>query len=382
MYKHIGLTLLLISHLVWGHSAQARHPEVSAQDLKKWGFKAQSRRGDLFRSTTSDVLPYAPFSLKLPVLSIFETDPFGGIMHQLQDYSTPDYYHAGLDIRTNPHDIVISPVDGWVEAGYYAYTDEPDGRSTKYFLSYADVKEGKGKPPWGELYFEVAVVDDFGYRFELHHLDAATLTPKMIDKILLRSRVAKGDPLAQVIPMPGKLQSLPYHHVHYNVVSPQGRFVNPLYISEPVNDQEPPLIHFIYSVSEKACSNGGPTLVDIKNETSKFIVVETNDYIKGRYFANPPTRLRANFRDSTWEWDFTETLADKNSGRLPDLRDYYVQDSCDFRGIPRKASNSFQFYIKVPVPSDYKGSAKIEVFDVYGNTSSQTIEIRTPSVEL
>lgn len=377
-----SLQLFLASLLIFAaHSASAHRPDVSRAELKQWGFKpAQARPEGLLPSNSRTALPYSPFSLSFPI-PLLEENPFGGIMHQLQDYTDPDYYHAGIDIRAEAEQTVISPVNGLIEAGYYAYDDEPNGKTSKYFLSYADAIAGKGKPPWGEKYFEIAVVDDHGYRFEFHHIDPNQLSPEIIERILLKQRVSKGDEIGKVIRWIGKLQSLPYHHLHYNIISPQGVLVNPLYLSERVDEQTPPSISFVYSVKEKSCSKQNlPILDKIEHETSGYFVVEASDFIRGRHYSNPPTRLKATFRNSVFEWNFTETLTDAKTGLLPDLRDYYVQYYCNPQEIRGRASMSFRFYIKVPVPLHYNGPVLLEVSDVYGNTSSKVVDIKTPSI--
>lgn len=379
LIRALSLSAILCSVLA-AATAYAHRPEVSLKEIQQWGFKPQKQNEQLMRTSNHNRLPYAPFSLSLPV-PLFEEDPIGGIMHQLQDYTDPDYYHAGIDIRTQIHEIVKSPVSGRIEAGYYAYADEPNGKTTKYFLSYEDVLSGKGKPPWGERYFEIAVIDDHGYRFEFHHIDASTLSPELIEKVLTQGRVHQGDEIGKIIRWPEKLASLSYHHLHYNIISPEGVLVNPLFLSEKVDDRTPPAISFVHSVKEKACSRQGlPVLDKIENETSGFIVVEAKDFIKGRYYPNPPARLKATFKDSVFEWDFTRTLTDIKTGLLPDLREYYVQRYCNTKEIPGRASMSFRFFIRVPVPLLYNGPVHLEVSDVYGNTSSKTVDIKTPSI--
>lgn len=380
MIKPISIFVLSVA-LTWGLLAQAHRPHVSHKEVKAWGFKPVQQAPRISKASGKLKIPYDAFSLSFPT-PLLDENPLGSIMHQIQDYTKPYYYHAGIDIRTQMHETVRTPISGKIEAGYYSYQDEEDGSTTKFFLTYEDVLNGNGAPPWGKRYFELAVIDENGYRFEFHHVDPDLLSEQIVHKILSHGTVQKGEEIGKIVRWSGKNEGLEYHHLHYNIISPEGILVNPLYVSEKLNDVTPPIITFVYSARDEKCK-GTVTILDrIENEkeTHGFIVVETRDYNMGRRYSNPPARLKATFGNKVWEWDFTQTLTHPLTGGLPDLRDYYLKSYCIGNNIETPGSRSYHFYLKVPVPSFYNGPVLIESFDLYGNSTSKTVNVKTPSI--
>ena len=380
-FSRILLQKLLFVGLALSFSTSwAHNPAVSLQEIKKWGFHAVASGEKVYKTDLqAEKIPYASGTLSLPLKKLLPSDPIGANMHQLQSYTKPDYFHSGVDIRAEIGQEIYAPVSGRIEAGYYSYADNPDGTNQKYFLPYAEAVARKTKPPWGDFYFEVAVIDQNGYRFEMHHVDSNQLPEEVKEKILKGGSVQEGELLGKVVRCREKLNGLPYHHLHYNVFSASGIPVNPFYLSLPIEDLAPPNILFVHSVQMGKCVDNLPMLNKIEMETEKYIVVEAKDFIQGRYLPNPPTILRAFFKDSTWEWNFTESLTDAE-GLRPDIRDIYLQGYCDGNGIKSSGSNSDRFYIKIPVPEFYNGKVLIEAYDFAGNKTSREIEVRTPSI--
>lgn len=368
---------ILFLHVI-GH---ADHPVHSPQDLKKWGFKKYTPKPLISAFSLPQNL--APQDLPFPIALQFPVDQFGALMHQYQDWTTPAYFHAGLDIRGTLHQEVFAPVYGTIEGGYYSYTDSFDGRSEKYFLSYNEVAQGNSTPPWGELYFELAITDRNGYRYELHHIDAKTLPDTIIDKISNGGSVAPGEFLGVLVEWPLKLFDHVYHHVHYNVISPDGIYLNPFIVSEPVADSISPVIVNISATKQSSCGTGYPHLIPLNSEspteTQGDVVVEAYDQIQEGKARQMPTVIRAEFEgQAPFSWDFSQSLVLQN-GAHPDITKIYLYYLCDEKNWLQVATRSFRFYIKVPVPPNYSGPVIITAEDGAGNQTTKKVLIKPVS---
>lgn len=356
----------------------ADRPFYSSIELEKWGFKRATP--NLSFSANALTVAAPPLHLPFPIKLEQTSEQFGAVMHQLQDYTSPAYFHGGLDIHGQKNQEVLSPIFGKVEAGYYSYTDTFDGRSTKYFLPYREALEKNDIAPWSIYYFEVAVIDRNGYRFEFHHIDPNNLPITLQQKILNGGSVAPGEVLGHLIDWPRTLFGRRYHHVHYNVIHPDGTFINPFFVSEPVNDSLPPTIVNVYATASSRCGSIYHQLIpfteNIPQSTQDHIVIEAYDKITEGQAKHTPALVTAEFKDGTsFSWDFTKRLSLPN-GELPNITHMYLYYLCDHRNFLEVATKNFRFYIKIPIPPNYSGPAKISVGDFVGNTSQQTVYIQ------
>lgn len=380
--------LILIAQMVsvlWMDQAQAHRAIVNKEELQRWGFKPVQER--VIRASKKPVIPYAKNSLEFPVELTKVENQFGAVMHQLQDYTKPDYFHAGVDIRTEPQQVIRTPVNGRIEAGYYAYTDSEDGSTEKHFLSLKDSLSQTGAPKWGERYFEVAVIDESGYRFEFHHVDRKTLSENILQKILSGGRVEKGEVVGFVIRWSGTNNGLEYHHLHYNIMSNEGLYINPFYVSKKISDQMPPVIRDImvsttpkHEYESRCRERKYLTVGELEEEANGYLVIEALDYISGKHFPNPPAKIKVYYgKNQTFTWDFTQVLADQNLF-LPDIRDLYLRWYCSTKGLSMIGTLNYRFYVKVPIPPVFSGTAVIYLEDQVGNSTLKTIEIKGESI--
>jgi hypothetical protein len=374
--KTISCLILFISSLSF--SAHANRPSELVENLKKWNFQPSPSPTILYQNFSLDTVR-ASAELPFPIEFLLESDQLGAVIHQFQDWTTPAYFHAGLDIRALENQEIFSPVFGNLEAGYYSYVDESDGRSTKYFLPLKDVLNGQKAPPWGELYFEVAVIDRNGYRFEMHHVDPKSLGPELTKKILNHEAVAPGEFLGRLIAWPRRLAGLDFHHLHYNIVSPQGVYLNPLALSEKVADLKPPEIVNVYATSNGRCGSSAPVLTPLSDNTplptQKFIVIETLDKINDGRFPQTPAKISASFvGNKKFTWDFSQALLTEE-GVLPNIGKMYLYYLCDEKGFVQVASRSLRFYIKIPVPENYKGPIHLKVSDQFENHTERIVSV-------
>lgn len=382
------MLLFFLFFLVVLSKAFADHKTANRFELQYWGFKS-SAATKIIKTSLKTRIGYEQHSLPFPVALTKAPDQFGALMHQFQDFTTPAYYHAGLDIRTDAEQIVIAPISGKIEGGYYAYLDHASGKSEKQFLPLKEALQGKGAPPWGKRYFEIAIVDPQGYRFEFHHINPDTLSASIIDKILNQENVRKGDVIGSVIANT-KLLGIDYHHLHYNIIHSDGYYINPLFVSYVIEDTSPPQIENVYAAQKSGCGKDYPFLVEMHDSKAEkadgYIILQTSDTISKSRFSNPPTIVIAQFGKNTFfEWDFSKSLTDSN-GLLPILSELYLKNYCDTFGESKAsttlktASTKFKFYIKIPVPLFYNGPVKLTVIDMFGNKTQRTVAIKAEAI--
>lgn len=361
--------------------------KLPLNEIKKWKMRPVEYMG-LHQASTRIQIPKELRNLDFPIRSnLNDQNEFSKVMQQYQDISWPAYFHGGVDIRGEAGQKVLTPVGGVVEAGYYAYNDEENGKSTKYFLSLKEALAGHSKPPWGKLFFEVAVTTPSGYRFEYHHIDPDKLPDAIFEKAQMDDQVHSaldrsipaGQVVGNLIQWPDLVQEVSYHHLHYNVISPTGLYINPLKISIAFDDRTPPKIKDIYAVSS-FCAQQVPQLEKhvpgLVLQTKKFFVLNVSDLVNSNSrFPHPPARIQVIFANqSAFEYDFTQSLSDQN-GLQPDLRNVYLQLQCDHSGRSRLATSISEFFFKIPVPPQFSGPVKILIDDQNGNSAEQIIQI-------
>ncbi len=287
---------------------------------------------------------------------------------QHQDYGTGQYYHGGCDLRTEPYSAARAPIAGKLEAGYYGYETASDGQDTKWW------KPWDGKPT-ASLYFEIAVIDEAGYRYEMHHVNPLTLPSDIVALLnadLTKPGTAKveaGRILAYVAKWPSE-----YDHVHFNLIRPDGLHMNPERYSVPVSDHEAPRIIGVYSVDAKGkvgeLREGGRLPVGIRE-----LVVATTESRDGNEYVQTPPYVFLIF--STGEkagWDFRNWLGDA-TGKWVDIRNFFRDEiRTPSRKTIRNTGNYGvgQFLIRVPVPAGAAGSFRLSVGDTAGNLAEMT----------
>ena len=124
------LTLLVYSNFIWGDELHINHMKL----LEKGYERVDISFGKLDKNEfENDIQPYI-HTLFWPIEFLRIPEMFMGNMHQFQNFTSPEYYHGGVDILAKEGQKVFSPVSGKISAGYYLYKDQYDGRTIKYFL--------------------------------------------------------------------------------------------------------------------------------------------------------------------------------------------------------------------------------------------------------
>jgi len=326
---------------------------------------------------------YDKHSINWPTPMSPHENHIGPILHQFQKFSD-SYFHEGVDILTSQNQNVFSPVSGVVDAGYYSYKTLSNGLSEKTYLSLRDIDRADTEPKlWGERYFEVSVTDNNQLRFEFHHIKRESLSADLIEKIYTASQVAAGDILGKVVEWPEKVRGVEYNHIHYSILNTEGIYLNPFWYSTQVPDETPPTVTSVYaSVSQRCPANGLRQLKELSQLSSldevTHLVLQTQDYLGKSPFPQPPTKLTAVFEDGfKYTFDYSEALFTNplNSYTLDQI---YVGKFCigapDFPFVI-PGSESFKFYIQIPVPKDFHGKIDVLISDFSNNTTELKVEL-------
>lgn len=279
-------------------------------------------------------------------------------MAQYQPYGKT-YWHGGCDLRVKAGAPVKTPVDGRLEAGHYSYAVKSDGSMEKYWKAWPKAGEA--------LYFEVAVVADDGTRYEFHHVNRKNLPKRIVDILNSGGRVSRGEVVGYTIPWSDGV----YHHIHYNVIKPNGVQVNPEYVSELVTDRLAPQVKSIHAVLPSgAVESFGSGEFTVR---PREFVVEVIDKKDGNVYDHPPTTAALIFWDgSSSGWDFTKYLL-KPDGKFPALWDYFVKSLRTPSGNTLKTTGGYGkgvSLVRLEVPKNATGGFRIELGDIAGNVTS------------
>lgn len=378
---------LKLIFLLFISSVQADMNFRPRNELLDLGFKKQKLKFDLDSTKFNPSLNqrYLKHSLNWPIELKKDKHQFIANHHQIQTYTNPAYYHAGLDILADKDQLITSPISGTIEAGYYSYTDDYYGNTEKFFLPLKEALKGEVEIPWGKAYFEIAVIDDQGMRFEFHHVDSEDIPPLILDKILSgHQKVKAGKILGKVYDWKIKKGKIELRHIHYNIINNKGHYLNPFNFSPKVFDFKKPNITHIYATKKSICHKA-PELIEFQDsplETNGEIIVRTYDIINDSSLSKAPVLIKAEFENGkSFVWDFRDNLIDENTNKRHQIRDVYLFTKCVKRlGSELRASRNHDFFFRIPVAKDYRGKIIVTVYDQMGNSFSKTVEVLPQSV--
>lgn len=352
---------IFLLSLLFAGSAGADELIAPAAFLKANGYKKFEVENN--RENRSQ-LSYQKNSLNWPVAFQDEYQTVANSMVQYQPFGDP-YFHGGCDLRVYPQEKLISPVAGKLEAGHYAYDVDNKGKLIKYWKPW---------PQKGEsLYFEIAVVDDEGNRFEFHHVDRAKLPQLIIQKLNQGGqRVQAGEHLGQTILWPGG----GYDHIHYNVITADDVRVNPEWVSHLIEDHQPPRLIQVGVVNQKNYAYSVQNGSHLTQIPQSFAVAVVDHFDKDKY-DHPPVWIKLESDlGLVWEWDFREKLLGPD-GLFPALWSFFIQEITFNNGKSYETEGGYGMgHAVVNVPAGAlvpKGSKflKLYVGDQAGNVSSQ-----------
>lgn len=328
---------------------------------------------------------YVENSLKWPSPVRNNIYKFGPLLHQYQKFpGSAHYFHEGVDLLGDPDQKVFTPVSGIIDGGYYSYKENEDGTGEKTYLSLNDIPPGDSEPKlWGDNYFEISITDEFGYRFEFHHINKSLLPANILEAIKNSSYVLAGMQIGNILKWPRKVLGANYSHIHYSIVSPEGTQLNPFWFSEKITDEKPPAIANVYFQLKKPCPESGRVKYFSKTSLSEtdeptHLLINAKDFLGDNHFPHAPTAVQTSFSNGDSHiFDFRYSMM--SAGQHLNINDVYVNRICI--GDPAhpfilKASKNFDFYIKVPLPEKFSGSAEISIFDYAGNETTALVNIK------
>ena len=359
MKNFASVALVWLSPLLIPLPASADELVLPAPALRALGLRPVRHAPVLSRATHPDPTPGTlwPVTFKSQAHSIAQN------YVQHQDYGGGQYYHGGCDLRTVARSWAVAPIDGVLEGGYYGYETQADGQDVKWW------KPWDGSPE-ASLYFELAVVSDDGYRYELHHVDPMTLpqeTVRWLDQGGVR--VTAGAKLAHVAKWPGD-----YDHVHFNLVRPDGVHVNPEAFSQAlpvIVDSIAPRILAAFTIDAQnrvaALRDGARIAANVTE-----IVVETTETRDGNAYVQTPPLFQARFDSGevTGE-DFRKTLTGAD-GAWRDIRQVFLPKLRTPSGATIRNAGNYgegQFLVRIPLPRTAHGPFEVRLEDTAGNAA-------------
>jgi hypothetical protein len=331
-------------------------PKETLLEMGYRPYRAQSAPPESFSA-----LNELPTDLPWPVRFQDEGHTIAQSFVQFQDYGSGAYFHGGCDLRTLANAPVVAPVNGVLEGGYYSYSSNPDGSTTKYWKAW------KESELHDDLYFELALTTDDGYRFELHHVDPMHLPPSTVAALNHGNiKIKKGIRIATVHPWDSD-----YHHVHYNVIAPDGHIINPEAHSVLVTDTLAPEILGVFGLNLQSQYLHLTGDQSIAIPLLKEIVVVTRERKNfSRYYQTPPYVALTFDSGESVAWDFRQMLWIENA--FPDIRQVFLpsldsDDGLHYQNFGNYGAGQFLMRLKMP---NARGPFHIDVSDIAGNSVS------------
>lgn len=337
---------------------------MSRDKALKLGFKPQPSKKA--KNATTFVEAHA---LAWPVQFVDSRHTIGNNMPEYQNYGSEAYYHEGADLRLPRAGAVIAPIHGFLQGDYYTYVTDPEtGEDKKYTKPITAGGD--------DLYFEITIRTSENYMLEFHHVDPKRL-PKSIYDLVLRGggNIQRGELVGYASVWPVSRYGERYDHIHYDLISPEGFYLNPEYFSEELPDTKPPVIKNIFAIYPgKKIEVLNQKLNGVPSE----LVISAIDFKGENIYPLPPVRVEIFWNNiQKTGWDFTQRLL-TYSGKFPDIREVYARNLklSDGRVFSTKGDyNRTEFLFRLKLPSHLTGPLLIEVQDVSGNLTRTVLEL-------
>ncbi len=360
MKKIIPFLLIVVTaiHVL----ATERHMSLNEALAKGYSRKMQTARPPL----RPKVIP--AHSLPWPVQFLDAKHTIGNSMPEYQNYGSEAYYHEGSDLLVASESQVIAPVDGYLQGDFYTYVTDPNTGQDQKFTK--PISEGGDS-----LYFEITILTAGGYQHEFHHVNPDKL-PESIFKIVSNGggEVKKGSVIGQASVWPTFRFGERYNHIHYNILSPDGYYVNAEYFSTELIDNTAPVIKNIFAVYANI-------VTEVKNNIlkgwPKELIVSSTDLKGENIYQLPPVFIQAewlvNGQPHQVGWNFTEGMLH------PDIREVYARnirldDGRRFTTIGNYDETVFLFRLKIP--NESSDLITLKVRDSSGNEIQRQLKIQ------
>lgn len=297
---------------------------------------------------------------------VYDKNFLGNNFIQYQPYSGTKNggYHGGNDMVLIPNSWVYAPISGRLEAGHYSYNDFDNGGREKFWKAW---------PAQGaKASFEVAVINEDGLRFELHHIDRESLPEELRD--CLRQTECFVEKGAKVGKVYSWHTSFNYDHVHVNIIDQNtGQWYNPEYFFNLIEDTIVPDVRVL--VETTSGSNFWLEQDHIITETVKNFTLIGSDTKNDSHFHQVPLYADIQFDNGYLaKYDYRYTL--KNDFTFfPDIANFFplAVKLPNGRVQRQELTSSYyplnaKFIVRLPIDSArLEGAFVITVKDIAGN---------------
>ena len=235
--------LTLLAFIIFPSISYATELIMTQEQAEASGFQPfDSKSRTLVRSEKINIAIEEIEELDWPFEQPYSRGFLGNNFLQYQPYG-PAGYHSGTDMILERDSWVLAPTNGILEAGHYTYVHNEDGSREKFWKPWPESGD--------ENYFELAVTDGNGYRYELHHVAKTSMPQSIINGLNSGNEysVSAGERLAKVVRWSTFFH---YDHVHLNVYSPEGNELNPERFFKPLMDNIAPDVKFVAKFSDQS----------------------------------------------------------------------------------------------------------------------------------
>ena len=349
--KFILLAVLFISILTEANELRMSRKEALAQGFKPSHLQKMLQATDL----PAHGLPW-------PVAFIDARHTIGNSMPEYQNYGTEAYYHEGADLRVSREREVKAPIAGFLQGDFYTYvTDQNTGEDKKFTKPYSEGGDS--------LYFEISIRTTDGFQLEMHHVNPDKLPKNILDMVQRGGGdIQAGETVGFASLWPMSRGGERYDHIHYNLISPAGVYMNPEYFSQALADTKAPVIKNIYAVYKDKT-------VEVLNQklqgTPLELVVSVSDMKGENIYPLPPVVTEAAWGDKITSWDFSKYFLN-SSGGFPDIREVYARNVRLSNGKTISTAGDYSstvFLFRLKTPTGAAGPVTITVKDSSENTT-------------
>lgn len=226
-----------------------------------------------------------------PILSI------GHNMQSYQNYGGSPYWHDGLDIRGRESEKVLAAAGGVVV-------------NIENYVA--------GSP----LYWEVAILDDEGFVWKYHHIAKDSISEEVKKSYQQKSKLPSGTVIGNIVKWPSVTYGEVYHHLHLLVVGSDKKYINPLLMMEPLQDNQAPVIRKI-----GLAKNHSPMSSD-KVSGDFALYLDASDLILHQNFIVPPHKISYSLDkgEEKLVWEFIHLPSGTNDEQY--ITDFYMKGTC------------------------------------------------------
>lgn len=302
-----------------------------------------------------------------------------------------------MDLRVPAGTKVFSPISGKIRIS--AYRIEASRKPLKFEYLRSPFRQ---KPQIGSRYVEIAVTDESGRIWMFRHLDPGELPPDLLEKERAGIPVRAGEQLGVVVAWNAPILPDPaiYHHMHFEILDPDGYYFNPAAILKPLKDSIPPVIHGVWFVPDEGGKAFPPARGGIPTVRGGIdIVAGITDSADGNRYIHSAYKIRMGIRAEAGEqvvpdadiveWDRLPIKGDRT--QMATVL-YKESLTCDRKTIESNGNQGPRFFLNILTNGDRKNGyspgycfqtknvpdgryfVDIEASDLNGNTASGTWE--------